>query len=829
MINKLFSRKKSTSNTPATKKTTTKTQIPRPRSALASRIVNISPARPVAGKSTSRKPIAPKNTQTNTTNKDRNLVNDTIWLFVLVVAIYLALCLLGFVMRDPSWSRSIPHSEQVVNFGGLLGAYLSDIAYYLFGLSVWWCIVALGMWLYRNFRPILDAGTPPYNSFIASSGLGILLLCSPVLESLVLHDFLKNSLPFGAGGFVGSLMAKGLSHLLGTTGSVLFLFIISLLALSLIIQISWLDFLEKLGCQLEYFFKNLFQTPTPSSSHPVTPLPEKTITTPHIQKETTDNKSDEAIIVPAASISNRKRALSITTPTVSSRTFSENPKTSQTPLSQSGTYCLPNLSILKYPKKQTINIDTQQLHATAQHIETKLAEFGISVEVVSATAGPVITRYEIEPAKGIKGSQIVNLAKDLARSLAVQHVRVVETIEGKHTMGIELPNEQRQYVSLQEIFTSDVFTQASSKLTLALGKDIAGSPVVGDLAKMPHLLVGGMTDSGKSVGIHAMIMSMLYKATPDEVRFIMIDPKMLELSVYQGIAHLLCPVVTDMKEAGNALNWCVAEMEKRYRLLSHVGVRNLASYNEKIQFAQNSGKPIPNPFSQNPDEPEPLEKLAQIVVIIDELADLMMTEKKAVETQIARLAQKARAAGIHMIIATQRPSVDVITGLIKANIPTRIAFTVQSRIDSRTILDQMGAESLLKYGDLLFLQPGSAEPIRLQGAFVSEEEVHRVVTFIKSQSPSHYIDGILSGEATSKTHQIIHPESNNNHDDELFDQAVQFVLSTRKTSISSLQRQLRIGYNRAANLMQALEDEGIVSTASVDGKRQILVHHHHPI
>ena len=374
-----------------------------------------------------------------------------------------------------------------------------------------------------------------------------------------------------------------------------------------------------------------------------------------------------------------------------------------------------------------------------------------------------------------------------------------------------------------------MFTQASSKLTLALGKDIAGSPVVGDLAKMPHLLVGGMTDSGKSVGIHAMIMSMLYKATPDEVRFIMIDPKMLELSVYQGIAHLLCPVVTDMKEAGNALDWCVAEMEKRYRLLSHVGVRNLASYNEKIQFAQNSGKPIPNPFSQNPDEPEPLEKLAQIVVIIDELADLMMTEKKAVETQIARLAQKARAAGIHMIIATQRPSVDVITGLIKANIPTRIAFTVQSRIDSRTILDQMGAESLLKYGDLLFLQPGSAEPIRLQGAFVSEEEVHRVVTFIKSQSPSHYIDGILSGEATSKTHQIIHPESNNNHGDELFDQAVQFVLSTRKTSISSLQRQLRIGYNRAANLMQALEDEGIVSTASVDGKRQILVHHHHPI
>ena len=425
-------------------------------------------------------------------------------------------------------------------------------------------------------------------------------------------------------------------------------------------------------------------------------------------------------------------------------------------------------------------------------------------------------------AKGVKGSQIVNLAKDLARSLAVQSVRVVETIAGKNTMGIELPNEHRQEVLLHEIFTADVFADAPSKLSVALGKDIAGDVVVGDLAKMPHLLVGGMTGSGKSVGVNAMIMSMLFKATPDEVRFIMIDPKMLELSIYDGIPHLLCPVVTDMREAGNALNWCVAEMEKRYRLLSYAGVRNLASYNEKIQAAQAAEKPLFNPFSLNPDEPEPLEKLPQIVVVIDELADLMMTEKKAVETQIARLAQKARAAGIHMIIATQRPSVDVITGLIKANVPTRMAFTVQSRIDSRTILDQMGAEDLLKYGDLLFLQPGNAEPTRLQGAFVSDDEVHRVVDFIKQQAEPNYVDGILTGEATEETNQFIHPEARSNHGDDLFDQAVQFVVSTRKTSISSLQRQLRIGYNRAANLMQALEDEGIVSEASVDGKRTIL-------
>ena len=386
-------------------------------------------------------------------------------------------------------------------------------------------------------------------------------------------------------------------------------------------------------------------------------------------------------------------------------------------------------------------------------------------------------------------------------------------------MGIELPNEKRQEVVLREILTAPVFTDAKSKLTVALGKDISGVPVVGDLAKMPHLLVAGMTGSGKSVGVNGMIMSILFKATPEEVRFIMIDPKMLELSIYDGIPHLLCPVVTDMREAGQALNWCVAEMEKRYRLLSHAGVRNIEGFNKKVEESKASGKPLLNPFSLNPDDPEPLDKLPLIVVVIDELADLMMTERKSVEQQIARLAQKARAAGIHLIIATQRPSVDVITGLIKANIPTRMAFTVQSKIDSRTILDQMGAEDLLKYGDLLFLQPGSAEPTRLQGAFVSDQEVHEVVSHIKRQAPADYVDGLLTGEAVLETNQVVNPNANS---DELFDQAIAFVLETRKTSISSLQRQLRIGYNRAANLMQALEDAGVVSAADVSGSRKIL-------
>lgn len=741
--------------------------------------------------------------------KDRNLVNDTVWMFVLVLTIYLALSLLGFSMKDPSWSRSIPNLGQTSNFGGLLGAWLADIYYYLFGLSAWWVIVALCVWLYRHFRPVLDAGTPRYNTWIGGVGLGILLLCSPVLEAAAFPQWLENRLPLGSGGLVGSLIASGMQHMLGATGSVLILFIFSLLAFSLLIQISWLDFLERLGIQLERFFKRLMQD-TDKENMPDLFPEAKTVAPSPIQTLVA-----EPVVQPIGSRPNRKMAVS-----VAQAQPAPVRKQHHVQAAEIDGYRLPDLSRLREPQALTSVVEPESLRATGARIEAKLAEFGIDVQVVSAMAGPVITRYEIEPAKGVKGSQIVALSKDLARALSVQSVRVVETIIGKNTMGIELPNEQRQEVLLQEIFASDVFNDAPSKLTVALGKDIAGLPVVGDLAKMPHLLVGGMTDSGKSVGVNAMILSMLYKATPDEVRFIMIDPKMLELSVYDGIPHLLCPVVTDMRAAGHALNWCVAEMEKRYRLLSNLGVRKLASFNEKVQAAKNSGKPIPNPFSLNPDEPEPLEKLPQIVVIIDELADLMMTEKKAVETQIARLAQKARAAGIHMIIATQRPSVDVITGLIKANVPTRMAFTVQSRIDSRTILDQMGAEDLLKYGDLLFLQPGHAEPTRLQGAFVSDDEVHNVVAFIKAQAEPNYIDGILTGEATQETNQFINPQTPENSD-ELFDQAVQFVVSSRKTSISALQRHLRIGYNRAANLMQALEEGGIVSSPDSNGVRQI--------
>jgi S-DNA-T family DNA segregation ATPase FtsK/SpoIIIE len=436
----------------------------------------------------------------------------------------------------------------------------------------------------------------------------------------------------------------------------------------------------------------------------------------------------------------------------------------------------------------------------------------------------VITRYEIEPATGVKGSQIVNLAKDLARALSLVSIRVVETIPGKNLMGFELPNPRRQMVKLSEILGSQVYHSSASVVTMALGKDIAGNPVVADLAKMPHLLVAGTTGSGKSVGINAMILSLLYKADATQTRLILIDPKMLEMSVYEGIPHLLAPVVTDMRQAANALNWCVGEMEKRYRLMSKLGVRNLTGYNNKIRDAIKREEPIPNPFSLTPDAPEPLKELPTIVVVIDELADLMMVVGKKIEELIARLAQKARAAGIHLILATQRPSVDVITGLIKANIPTRIAFQVSSKIDSRTILDQMGAEALLGQGDMLYMPPGTGLPVRVHGAFVSDEEVHRVVDSLKSQGEPDYIDGLLEGSSEGETGDGVSSVTGmaNAEADPMYDQAVEVVLKHRRASISLVQRHLRIGYNRAARLLEQMENSGLVSTMQSNGNREIL-------
>lgn len=488
---------------------------------------------------------------------------------------------------------------------------------------------------------------------------------------------------------------------------------------------------------------------------------------------------------------------------------------------------LPQVSLLDVAPVQSENMGADALEMTSRLIEKKLKDFGVQVHVVHASPGPVITRYEIEPATGVKGAQVVNLAKDLARSLSLVSIRVVETIPGKNYMALELPNAKRQTIHLSEILGSQVYHEAKSLLTVGLGKDIIGNPVVADLAKMPHVLVAGTTGSGKSVGINAMILSLLYKAEPKDVRLLMVDPKMLEMSVYEGIPHLLCPVVTDMKQAAHGLNWCVAEMERRYKLMSKAGVRNLAGFNKKIDEARAQGQFIYNPFSLTPDDPEPLERLPHIVVVIDELADLMMVVGKKIEELIARLAQKARAAGIHLILATQRPSVDVITGLIKANIPTRIAFQVSSKIDSRTILDQMGAETLLGMGDMLYLPAGVGLPQRVHGAFVSDDEVHRVVEYLKSQGEPNYIEGVLEGgvadgEDSGSASYSGEGFGGGDEQDAMYDRAVEFVLTQRKATISALQRALRIGYGRSARLLDSMEAAGLVSPMDERNNRTIL-------
>ncbi|WP_232540338.1 DNA translocase FtsK [Azohydromonas aeria] len=493
-----------------------------------------------------------------------------------------------------------------------------------------------------------------------------------------------------------------------------------------------------------------------------------------------------------------------------------------------GDTTLPEVDLLDAAPAQRESVSAETLEMTSRLIEKKLKDFGVEVRVVAASPGPVITRYEIEPATGVKGSQIVNLAKDLSRSLSLVSIRVVETIPGRTTMALELPNARRQMIRLTEILDSRAYREAGSLLTIGLGKDIVGAPVVADLAKMPHCLVAGTTGSGKSVGINAMILSLLYKAEADEVRLILIDPKMLEMSVYEGIPHLLCPVVTDMKQAGNALNWCVAEMERRYKLMSKMGVRNLAGYNKKIDEAAEREESIPNPFSLTPEEPEPLERLPFVVVVIDELADLMMVVGKKIEELIARLAQKARAAGIHLVLATQRPSVDVITGLIKANIPTRLSFQVSSKIDSRTILDQMGAEALLGQGDMLYLTPGGGIPVRVHGAFVSDDEVHRVVDYLKQQGEPNYIEGILEGgvlesDGGNGVTSIGASVESDGESDPMYDQAVAIVLQHKRASISLVQRHLRIGYNRAARLLEQMEKSGLVSAMATNGNRDIIV------
>jgi S-DNA-T family DNA segregation ATPase FtsK/SpoIIIE len=615
----------------------------------------------------------------------------------------------------------------------------------------------------------------------------------------------------GAGGVIGHVWSGFLAQGVGFAGSTIILIAMIVIGSSLFFGFSWVTVAEKVGMALEWV---LLKFSTIRSARQDRRAGQVAQAVRHEQVEAKHEKivHEQPIRIEPAIVEVQK----------SERLQKEKQQSLFIEPVEPGD--LPALSLLDQPEPAFETVSAETIEFTSRLIEKKLADFGVEVQVVAAQAGPVITRYEIEPATGVKGSQIVNLAKDLARALSLVSIRVVETIPGKNLMGFELPNPRRQMVKLSEILGSQVYHSSSSVVTMALGKDIAGHAVVADLAKMPHLLVAGTTGSGKSVGINAMILSLLYKADASQTRLILIDPKMLEMSVYEGIPHLLAPVVTDMRQAANALNWCVGEMEKRYRLMSKLGVRNLTGYNNKIRDAIKREEPIPNPFSLTPEAPEPLKELPTIVVVIDELADLMMVVGKKIEELIARLAQKARAAGIHLILATQRPSVDVITGLIKANIPTRIAFQVSSKIDSRTILDQMGAEALLGQGDMLYMPPGTGLPVRVHGAFVSDEEVHRVVESLKAQGEPDYIDGLLEGGVEGETGDGVSSVTGfaNAEADPMYDQAVEIVLKNRRASISLVQRHLRIGYNRAARLLEQMENSGLVSAMQSNGNREIL-------
>ena len=743
------------------------------------------------------------------------LLYEARWLAMATLLAYLAIILLTYSRNDPGWSvaNTVPHLH---NWGGRIGAWLADLMLYIFGMSAWWWCVLLAHSIWRSYRKLANRflvqkqAEPEHHQegLIRAIGFVFLLAGSLGIEYMRMYS-MKTPMPRAPGGVLGEMIGSGAQSSLGFTGATLLLLLLFGLGFSLFFHVSWLATVERIGGGIEggiFLGRDFYSAREDRKVGHVAAVKREEVVV-----------QERAKIVEAPPIRIEPQVVAVPK---SERIEKER----QTSLFQDIDSSLPPLSLLDEapPAQQTVTVET--LEFTSRLIEKKLSDFGVEVKVVAAYPGPVITRYEIEPATGVKGSQIVGLARDLARSLSLTSIRVVEVIQGKNFMGLELPNPKRQIVRLTEILGSKVYNDSHSSLTVALGKDIAGNPVVVDLAKMPHLLVAGTTGSGKSVGINATILSLLYKSTPKQVRLILIDPKMLELSIYEGIPHLLAPVVTDMRQAGHALNWAVAEMERRYKRMSKLGVRNLAGYNQKIADADKRGEKIPNPFSLTPDAPEPLEQLETIVIIIDELADLMMVVGKKVEELIARIAQKARAAGIHLILATQRPSVDVITGLIKANVPTRIAFQVSSKIDSRTILDQMGAEALLGMGDMLYMPPGTGLPIRVHGAFVSDEEVHRVVDHLKAQGEPNYIEGILEGGVADDAEGAIGGgAAGGSEGDELYDQAVAVVLKNRRASISLVQRHLRIGYNRAARLLEQMEQSGLVSTMQSNGNREILV------
>ena len=750
---------------------------------------------------------------------------EVLLLIGLLALVFWLTAMVTYSPLDPAWSTSGAGQRAFVhNWMGRVGAWLADACYFGFGLSVWWLVLAaVQTWitsLMRWMRGGVDKDGSPLalmplwrRRFLFWGGLALLMVASCALEWTRLYRF-ESLLPGPAGGVFGYMMGFHSIKWLGFAGSGLIGICLFVLGAAMVFGFSWGKLAEGLGARLDGLVQfgrerreiakdvSVGKKAAREREEVVFDMGDSEAPAPvHQPVQIIEPVLQEAVQPSARVVKERQKPL-----------FTDHPDSK-----------LPQVDLLDEAQQRQESVSAETLEMTSRLIEKRLKDFGVEVRVVAAMPGPVITRYEIEPATGVKGSQIVNLAKDLARSLSLVSIRVIETIPGKNYMALELPNAKRQSIRLSEVLGSQVYHDAKSLLTMGLGKDIVGNPVVADLAKMPHVLVAGTTGSGKSVGINAMILSLLYKAEARDVRLLMIDPKMLEMSVYEGIPHLLCPVVTDMKQAANGLNWCVAEMERRYKLMSKLGVRNLAGYNTKIDEAKAKEESIPNPFSLTPEDPEPLQRLPHIVIVIDELADLMMVVGKKIEELIARLAQKARAAGIHLILATQRPSVDVITGLIKANIPTRIAFQVSSKIDSRTVLDQMGAESLLGMGDMLYMASGTGLPVRVHGAFVSDDEVHRVVSYLKEQGEADYIEGILEGGTAEGEGDEDGEGGGSGEKDPMYDQAVEIVLKDRKASISYVQRKLRIGYNRSANLLEQMENAGLVSSLTSSGQREVLV------
>ena len=785
----------------------------------------------MSNKKTKQKNSTP-NAQPNNDSRSKQLLTEGALIGSIALCLIMMVALLSYSPTDPGWSKTATN-QQVLNAIGPAGALFADILFNLFGAMAYLFPLLLAARALLILRTCLLKEALPFDSVTFSLrmiGFVLVMVSATSLANIQFSDSLT-SYPSGFGGVLGKTISESVLEVFSYTGASVILLSLFLFGLTVFAEISWILLIDSLGSAAIICAGWVSRTFSEFRRKQL----EKSIAR--------EARAERTIKVEAASKKMFKRSpVTISPPEAKAKISKRAEKEKQQPLfvDEKLVGVLPPLNLLDaQDKSKNTGFSNESLEHMSRLLEVKLQDFGISATVVEVLPGPVVTRFEIQPAAGIKVSRISGLAKDLARSMAVISVRVVEVIQGKSVVGIEIPNETREMVRLSEVLNSDAYDNSSSPLTLALGNDIAGIPVVADLAKMPHLLVAGTTGSGKSVGINAMLLSLLFKASPDEVKLILIDPKMLELSVYDDIPHLLTPVITDMKDASSGLRWCVGEMERRYKLMAALGVRNIAGYNRKIEDAIKSGNPITDPLwvfnpeemgwdeTQEAPEAPTLESLPYIVVVVDEFADMMMIVGKKVEQLIARIAQKARAAGIHLILATQRPSVDVITGLIKANVPSRIGFQVSSKIDSRTILDQGGAEQLLGHGDMLYLPPGTSVPERIHGAFVDDHEVHKVVADWKRRGQPNYLEDITDESASSG---VVVPGfsasdegQEDGESDPLYDEAVAFVLETRKASISSVQRKLRVGYNRAARLIEQMEASGVVSAMGTNGSREVLV------